>query len=172
MLTSAARQRDPLLLPAGQLHRATAGELAQADHLEHVERALTGLARRHLLGPQPERHVVEHGHVGEQRVLLEHRVDVALVGRHVRHVGTLEHDLATGRLLEAGDHLQQRGLAAARWPEEREELAPRDREVGPLDRDEVPELLTDPVQHDHVVVQDRHLPCSSADAEPSVGRHN
>ena len=88
------RQRDPLLLPSGQLRRATAGEVAEADHLEHVDRPPTGLARRHLLRAQPERHVVEHRHVREQRVLLEHRVDVALVRRHVRHVDALEHDLA------------------------------------------------------------------------------
>ena len=46
------------------------------------------------------------------------------------------------------------------------------REVGPLDRDEVPELLADPLKHDHVVVQDRHLPCSSARADRIVGRQN
>ena len=52
--------------------------------------------------------------VREQRVALEHRVDVALVRRRERHVLAVQQDLAAGRLLEAGDHPQRRRLAAAR----------------------------------------------------------
>ena len=134
-------QGDALLLAAGELGRPAGGELGQADDVEHLHRPAAGLGRRHLLGPQPERHVVEHRHVREQGVLLEDRVDVALVRRHVGHVDALEHDPAARRQLEAGDHLEQRRLAAARRAEEREELAPGDREVGPVDGDERPELL-------------------------------
>ena len=62
-----------------------------------------------------------------------------------------EHHPAAGRLLEAGDHLQQRRLAAAGRAEQGEELASPDREVGLLDGDEVAELLAHGFQHDHVV---------------------
>ena len=41
------------------------------------------LVLRHLLQLEPERHVVEHGHVRIQRVVLEHHGDVALLRRHV-----------------------------------------------------------------------------------------
>jgi hypothetical protein len=57
-----------------------------------------------------------------------------------------EQHLARRRLLEAGDHLQRRGLAAPRRAEHREELALLDGEVGVFDRDEVPERLADVVE--------------------------
>ena len=53
-----------------------------------------------------------------------------------------------GRGLEAGDHAQGRGLAAARRAEQREELARGDREAGVVDRHEVAEALGDVVDLD------------------------
>ena len=73
---------DTLLLATRQLVRAAAGELAEADDVEHLARSTPGIVGAGALGPQSEGHVVEDGHVGEQGVLLEHRVDVALVWRH------------------------------------------------------------------------------------------
>ena len=46
----------------------------------------------------------------------------------LRHVPAADQDLARARHLEAGDHAQGRGLAAARGPEQRHELAGLDRE--------------------------------------------
>jgi hypothetical protein len=40
----------------------------------------------------------------EQRIVLKHGVDVALVRRHRAHVDAVKEDLARGRSLEAGDH--------------------------------------------------------------------
>src|SRR5215469_13779583 len=56
-----------------------------------------GLA--HPVVSQPEGHVVEDGQEREQRVALEHRVDVAPVRRHVGHVDAVEQDPPGGRLL-------------------------------------------------------------------------
>ena len=53
-----------------------------------------------------------------------------------------EADLAAVELAEARDHAQQRGLAAARRPEQREELALRDRQVDMIDRLDRTELPT------------------------------
>ena len=83
--------------------------------------------------------------VGKQRVMLEHRVDVALVRRHPRDVGTLQPDGALGRGLEAGDHPQGGRLAAARRTEHGEELARTDGEVGFVDGHVVGETLGDVV---------------------------
>ena len=75
-------------------------------------------SRRSALGtlrdPQPVRDVVHHGHVREQRVVLEHGVDVAVERRPAGDVAAAELDRAGGRQLEAGDHPQHRGLAGAR----------------------------------------------------------
>ena len=53
---------------------------------------------------QPVLHVLAHGHVREERVVLEDGVDVALVGRQVGHVATAQLYLSLVRPLEAGDH--------------------------------------------------------------------
>ena len=121
--TSARARRDPLLLAARQLRRAAVGELGELDDVEHVERPPARLPGRHPLRPQAERHVVDDRHVREQGVLLEDGVDVALVRRDVRDVDPVEQDPARGRQLEAGDHLEQGGLAAPGRSEHGEELA-------------------------------------------------
>src|SRR4029077_16841152 len=71
-----------------------------------------------------------------------------LVRRQAADILTLEQDAATGGLLETGDHLERRRLAAPRGAEHREELALVDREVRLLDRDEIAELLAHPVELD------------------------
>ena len=67
-------------------------------------------------------------------------------GGAVGHVRAVDADRAGGRALEAGDHPQRRRLAAARRPEERDELAPLGGQVEVLDGDDVAELLLDAVQ--------------------------
>ena len=58
---------------------------------------------------------------------------LAPVRRHVVDRLAVEHDLAMGRGLEAGQHHQAGGLARARRPEQGQELAARDLEVQVLD---------------------------------------
>ncbi len=93
------------------------------------------------LGPNDD--VVADGEVGEERVGLEDGVDRALVGTRPGQVGVADQHPPRGRLLEAGDHPQRGGLAAARRSQEREERPPRDVEVDVVDGDEVAEGLGD-----------------------------
>jgi hypothetical protein len=86
--------------------------------------------------------------VREQRVRLEDRVDVALVGRQVGDVAAAEEDATLGRLLEAADHPQRGRLAAAGRAEQRVEGAALDLQVEPRDGDRVAELLDDPLEAD------------------------
>jgi len=74
------------------------------------------LAKELALVAQAEGHVVEDRQEREQRVALEHRVDVALVRRPVCDVDSIKQDLAAGRRLEACHHPQRRSLATPRWP--------------------------------------------------------
>ena len=99
---------------------------------------------------QPERHVVVHVEVLEERVALEDGVDVAPVRRHRLDRLALEEDAALARLLEPGDHPQRRGLAAARRAEQREELALPNRDVEPLDRDVAAEALGHALEADRL----------------------
>ena len=141
-------QGDPLLLATGQLRGLALGEVGQAHGLEEfvdplADRVLVLLGRPRTVG-----HVVAHRHVGEQRVMLEDRVDVALVGRRLGHVGAFEPDGPLGGRLEPGDHPQRGGLAAPGRPEHREELALGNGEVRVGDGDVIAEALRDMVDLD------------------------
>ncbi len=73
----------------------------------------------------------------EERVVLEHGVDVALRRRDARDVDARELDMAGVGTLEAGDHAQRRRLPGAGRPEQREELAGGDLEIEAGNRDDV-----------------------------------
>ena len=93
---------------------------------------------------EAERHVAGRGHVGKQRVALEHEPEAAPVGLHAHEVLPLERDRAPVRRQEAGDHLQRRGLAAAGRAEQRHELAALDHEIEAGNGHVRPERLAQP----------------------------
>ena len=96
--------------------------MGELHHLERFRHAPLGLIARHARHLQPIGDIVRDRHMRKHGIGLEHHVGRALVGRRQRHVLAADDDLAPGRRLEARDHAQQRGLAAARRPEQREEL--------------------------------------------------
>jgi len=75
------------------------------------------------LHAQAEGDVVEHAHVAEQRVVLEHETDVAIAHVMAGHVLAMEHDAAVVRGFQAGDDAQQGGLAAAGRTEQATDVA-------------------------------------------------
>ncbi len=102
------------------------------DHGESGFRLGLALGAIDTLDPQAVGDVLADRHMRKQRIVLEHGVDVALVGRHA-FGGLAENlDMALVRLLEAGDEAQAGGLARARGPEHGEELT-----FGDVERDAV-----------------------------------
>ena len=75
--------------------------------------------------------------------MLEHEADVALAHVRAGRVLAVEQDLALVGELEPGDDAQERGLAAARGPEQRHQLAGRERQAHVVERDEAAERLAD-----------------------------
>ena len=128
-LTSARASATRCFCPPESSRGLAALAAPQLHQLQRLAHARADLGRVHLAALEPEGHVVRHVEVLEQRVALEDRVHVALVGRHGLHRLALEEDAALGGLLEPGHHPQRRGLAAARRAEQREELALLDLEV-------------------------------------------
>jgi hypothetical protein len=61
-------------------------------------------------------------HVRVQRVVLEHHRDVSLGGLEVVHHLVADGDFAGRDFFEPGHHAQQRGLAAARGPDDHDEF--------------------------------------------------
>ncbi len=118
--------------------------LGQPDHVECVGGPTSAFGLGHATHLQAVLDVLRDGHVREQRIFLEHRVDVAAPGRQRRDVHAAEFDHAGGGLLESGDHAQHRGLSRPRGTEDREQLAVRHGQVGAFDgHDPAAEFLPD-----------------------------
>jgi hypothetical protein len=145
-----ARQRHALLLAAGQLPGAAPAEAGEPHQLQRPVDLLGDLLLRRLGRPLPQAvgDVVRHGHVREERVVLEHHVDGALVGRHADHRDAADQDMALRGLLEAGEQAQRGGLAAARRPQEAEEGAAFDAQGHVVDGDDLAEALRGPHELD------------------------
>ena len=79
---------------------------------------------------------------------LEHHAEAAVARLEIVDDASVDADLARGRILEAGDHAQRRGLAAAGRPDEDDELAVLDGEAQVPDRDDGAEGLVQIAQLD------------------------
>jgi hypothetical protein len=126
-----AGQAGTHLHPAGELvgqRVLEAVELHAADELTGTRLALR---TRHSPGRQGELQVAQHRHPREERGLLEHEQPV---GPRPADALAVDGHGAAGGLHVAGQRVQQRGLAAARGPQQADELARADVEVHILER--------------------------------------
>ena len=127
-----ARERDALLLAAGQLAGHPRPEALQADELEQL-----GHPRAVPAAAQPVGDVARNVEVGEQRVVLEDHPHPPALRRQECPVGGQQPpahvDRAGVGALEARDQAQHRRLAAAAGPEQRAHLAPGHREIDGVD---------------------------------------
>ena len=143
-----ARQRHPLTLAARQRCRAPVQEIIQLDHRGGAAHTL--VMRRRIDVPyfQRKADVLVDIHVRVQAIGLEHHGDIPVLRLKVVHHLAVDLDIAAGDLLETGDHPHGRGLAAARRPEQHEELLVRDIQIEIIDGDEVTPSLGQVSQSD------------------------
>src|SRR5436190_2381433 len=123
-----ARDRDPLLLAAGELHRIRVHPVLQPDPLQHLEGPALLLRRRHAEHARHERHVVEHGLVRQQLEVLEDEAEGPAIGLHLPHrqlgqVALPDDEPAFRWNLLAQQQPQQRRLAGAARPGQEDELS-------------------------------------------------
>src|SRR5471032_530835 len=118
-----AGQGHALALAAGQLMRVAPGEVVQFHQLEGFHDALVAVVGVDLLHLQAEGDVLFHGHVGEQRVALEHHADRAFLRAQRDDVLAIQQDFPAVYRRQAGDAAQQGRLAAARRAEQGDEFA-------------------------------------------------
>ena len=128
-----AGQGDALALAARQLGRKALGhpvQLHQREQLHHpgADLRLAG-ALFFGLHAQAKGHVVKHGHVLEQGVVLKHKTHAALAHMHPCGVLPGKVDAAAVRRFQPGDDAQQRGLAAARRPQQSHQFARGDVQI-------------------------------------------
>ena len=96
--------------------------MCSSDLLQHLGDALADLVLRHFGDTQAEGDVFKHVQMREQRIFLEHSVDLPFVGRNVVDPHTVEGDIAGGGRGKPTDDPQRCGLAAAAGPKQCEEL--------------------------------------------------
>ena len=147
-LTSARASATRCCWPPESCAGLAPAEAVSCDELERLADARADLGLADAAALEAEADVALHVEVREERVGLEHRVDVAPVGRLLGDVLAAEQDAAGGRVLEAADHAQRRGLAAPGRAEHREERAALDREREAVDRRHLPEALGDVLEMD------------------------
>ena len=114
---------DPLLRPAAELAHADVRQRVEPEERQHVVDRAPDLRPRAATDLQRERDVLGDREVRIERVVLEDHRDVALRGVERADRPVAEVDLARADVLDAGDHLQRRRLAAARRSEQRQQLA-------------------------------------------------
>ena len=146
------RERHPLLLPAGHLARLAVREPAHLHHLERLADPAPDLGLVRPLLSKAVRDVLRDGHVGEEGVVLEHGVHVALVRRHALDRGTGDPDLAFVGILEPRQHPERRRLPAPGRSEQREELTGAHPDVEGVDRGHRAEALRDADEFHRAVV--------------------
>src|ERR687891_636202 len=112
----------------GSSRSRTAGSLVEPHRRQGIGEPATGLLLGQALLPKPVPDVLGHREVGEQRIVLENGVDVAVVGREGSHVLAPEQDMSGIGALEPGDEAEGGGLSAAGWAQQRVEVPPANRE--------------------------------------------
>jgi hypothetical protein len=141
-----ATDRDALPLAARELRRPPLEQRVEAQHLRRRLHARFDLRRRRAQIFQAEREVLPHRHVRVERIRLEDHRQSALRGRHVVDAPLADVEFAAGDALEPADHSQERRLAATGGPDEHDELAVADIEIGAVNDGRIAEALDDVVQ--------------------------
>ena len=143
-----------LALATGKLVGIALFHARQADEVDHFQYALAYLLFRPLLDFQAEGDVVVDGHIAEQSVVLEDEADAPLGSGNVVDPAAVDENVAAVGILQAGQHAQNRRLAAAAGTEEGDELALVDAEGNVARRVEGPVILFDVFHFD---VHELHL---------------
>ena len=118
-----AAQRDALAVAARESRHRAVQEIGDPQNPCRLLDALPYLVAPHALTSQRIGDVRAHVHVRVEREELEHERDVALRRPLEGHVLAAQHNAPGRRQLEPRDHPERRRLAAARGPEQAEEIA-------------------------------------------------
>ena len=123
-----------LALAAGQRLGLAVQVLGDVQNLGRLPHLLVDLLLGYLAQLQGEGHVLIYGHVGVQGVALEDHGDVPVLRLHVVHPLAADDQIALGDILQAGDHPQRGGLAAAGGADQDDELLVRNLQVEVVNR--------------------------------------
>ena len=118
----------------------------QADELDRLARGLARLLAVRMAQERADHDVVEDGHVGKGRRNLKSAADAESrmrFRRSPRHVRAVEPHRSAGRDQVAAKAIEERGFAGAVRPDQADDVAFLDLEVGLRDGAKAPERLRD-----------------------------
>ena len=145
-------------------------------HAQGFQYPALDLAFRTGLHPKAESHVVAHGHMREQRVILKHGIDLTALRRDVVHPLPADGYVTLIRGLEARKDSQNGRLAATGRSKEGQKLAVADTQINALKRASVLERFVHTPQFDDIVLSGHSFrlppyPCMEGRASPERDRH-
>ena len=140
--------RHPLSLAAGKLSRLAVEQALDAEDACRLVHAPSDLCFRVAAIDEAEGDIVEYREMRVERVVLEDHRDVAVLGLELVDPTAADADLAGADLLEPRDHPESGRFAAARRPDQNDELLVGDAEIDAGNRHDLPESLGEPAQLD------------------------
>ena len=122
-----SRNRDPLLLAAGQFFREGVHAMLQPDPLEYLERLALLRRERQAQDAHDEGDVLKDSESGNQPEILEHEPDAAAVALNLRgaqrvEVAPEDFEIALARPIFPQQEPQKGRLAGAAWPGKKDEF--------------------------------------------------
>ena len=129
-----AADRHTLALAAGQRLGLTVQILGDVQDLRRLTHFFVDLSFGDFLQLQREGHVLIHGHVGIEGIVLEHHGDIAILGFHIVHQLVADPQLTGADILQARDHPQRGGFTASGGAYQHDEFLVGDLQVELLDR--------------------------------------
>ena len=118
-----ASQSHPLALSAREFPGVALRQIAQVHQSQSRGHALGTFGLGHGAHLQAKTHILGHRHVGKQRIALKHNAQAARVRGFVGDVLAIQKNVTFAGFYKAGHHLQRGGFAAARRPQQGDELA-------------------------------------------------
>ncbi len=118
------------------------------QHLGRILDTLVGLRALDAAHLEAEAHVLAHGLVRIERIVLKHHGDVALARRQRVHDLIADAHLARGHAFETRHHAQRRGLAAAGRADKHDQFAIGNIQIDAFDDLGTAIALSEPAQAD------------------------
>ncbi len=138
--------RHALALATRELAGLAPQQRLELQHLGRNRRPFSDHLFRVTGHAQAKADILGHRHMRIERIGLEHHGHAALGRADLGHVLAADRQRTGGDVLEAGNHPEQRGLAAAGRADKDAELAILDVEIDALDDAERAELFLDVAQ--------------------------
>ena len=135
-----ARQRDALLLSAGELARGSITVARQVDQVQHPVDAFGNCALTQPLHVESIGDVLVNREMRKECIALKDHGHVALVRRQRIDLTSIQKDLARGGKLEPGQHAQRGRLPTARRTQQRDQLSFLDLEVHIVNRSDLTDI--------------------------------